>query len=151
MITVQALASLAIGVLIGYLGQKSGACFIGGYRDLVIIRNAYLFKAVLGVLVGSFTGYVAFKVAGSAALASFPLFLTAPGMGLAGAWFMTVIGGLGLGFFSVFAGGCPFRLHVQAGEGSLRAMFYVLGFYAGILYFYAYVADLVELLARVIG
>lgn len=57
----------------------------------------------------------------------------------------TVLGGLGLGFFSNLANGCPLRQHVLAGQGEASAWWYLLGFYLMVLVFPLWVAPLLPL------
>ena len=45
------------------------------------------------------------------------------------------MGGIGVGLVSTIVGGCPFRQHVLAGQGSRQARFYLLGFYIAALAF----------------
>ena len=140
---IRSIISLIIGVIIGYLGQRSGACFISGYRDLFLFRDRYLFKAVIGVIIGATIGFSAFSLVGGY-VPSYPLLMNTPGIQFRGLWIMTLAGGIGFGFFSTLVGGCPFRLHVRAAEGDLRAISYLLGFYAGAIYFYLYLLDIVS-------
>lgn len=46
-----AIASLTLGIIIGYMGQRSRMCFIGGIRDYVIVRDTFLLKGFIGFLV----------------------------------------------------------------------------------------------------
>lgn len=48
----------------------------------------------------------------------------------------TVVGGLLMGFLSVFAGGCVLRQHVLAAQGQRNSLFFIIGFYAGSVAFY---------------
>ncbi len=48
----------------------------------------------------------------------------------------TVVGGLLMGFLSVFAGGCVLRQHVLAAQGQRNSLFFIVGFYAGSVAFY---------------
>ena len=45
-------ATLVIGIVIGYLGQRSRFCSIGGFRDYFLARDTYLLKGYLGLIVG---------------------------------------------------------------------------------------------------
>jgi hypothetical protein len=47
------------------------------------------------------------------------------------------------------AEGCPFRQHVMAAEGREGAMFYLLGFYIGIIYFSIFTIRWLELFLQV--
>ena len=41
------LGSLLIGLIAGFLGQRSRMCFIGGFRDFIIIRDKELLRGVI--------------------------------------------------------------------------------------------------------
>jgi uncharacterized protein len=53
------LSSLALGVVVGYLGQRSRMCSIGGLRDYVLVRDTGLLRGAAALLV---TTWVAFSV-----------------------------------------------------------------------------------------
>ena len=44
-----------------------------------------------------------------------------------------VIAGLGVGLFSTLANGCPTRQHVLAAQGVRDSVFYLGGFYVGVV------------------
>lgn len=129
-----ALASLVFGFVIGYLGQRSRMCYIAGYRDYFLVRDTYILKGVAGTFLGAIGGFTLFHFLGGQ-VPGFPMLLHTPGMGLRSAWLFAAVGGLGLGFFGVLSGGCPYRLHVMAFEGKKTYWAYLLGFYAGLVYF----------------
>ncbi len=136
------MATLVVGVLIGYLGQRSRFCTISGIRDYFVHRDSYRLRGLLGLIIGGVIGYTAFRFMGGD-IPDFPMPLQ---IGSAGYLIATIIGGLGLGFWSVLGEGCPFRQHVMAAEGKKSAMFYLLGFYIGIVYFYMITVKWLELL-----
>ena len=125
--------TLFAGIVIGFLWQKSKACSVSGYRDLYLFKDTYLFKTVVGMFLGAFVGFVL--------LSHFSTYM--PGFFSMGdvtslpliAVIFTLVGGLGFGFFSVIAGGCPTKQHVSAASGGKTSMLYLLGFYIGLLYF----------------
>jgi uncharacterized protein len=127
------LATLVLGLLIGYLGQRSRLCFISGYRDLLLMRDRHLLKGVFGTLLGALIGYALFQRIGGAV----PLFPLLRHSDLSSSIKLTpiVIGGLGMGFVGALAGGCPFRMHVLAAEGKRTYWFYLMGFYLGLVLF----------------
>ena len=147
-----AVSTLLFGVFIGYLGQRSGSCFISGTRDLYFIRNSYLFKAIIGALAGSFGGFVIFNGLGIDLRGTydFLILLDRPGLFSTITVAFAIIGGLGLGFFSVLAEGCPFRSHVRASEGRGDALHYILGFYVGIIYFYLVTKVLITFIVSIL-
>lgn len=125
------LATLVIGLLVGYLGQRSRFCSIGGFRDFFLARDTYLLKGYFGVIVGAAGGYILFKFVGGD-LPGFPLGMDLPPVI---PLLIMIAAAVGLGFCSVLAGGCPTRQHVMAAEGKESAVYYLAGFYVGIVYF----------------
>jgi uncharacterized membrane protein YedE/YeeE len=139
-------STLIAGLIIGYLAQRSRMCFIGGMRDYVLVKDTHLIKAILSFFVGAVAvfaiSYLFMNVP------KWPWFVTGGLLPIAGAplstaastplWvhaLLAVLGGLGLGFFSVFAGGCPLRQHIMASEGDKSSMMYLVGFYVGAVVF----------------
>ena len=131
---IPAAATLILGFVLGYLGQRSRLCFISGYRDFFLTRNTLLLKGIFGTILGAVGGYILFSLLGGS-VPGFPLLLSTPMMSSKATWLIAIIGGLGVGFVGVLAGGCPFRMHVLAAEGRKTYWFYLLGFYAGLIFF----------------
>lgn len=130
------LASLVLGLIVGYLGQRSRMCFVAGLRDFVLIRDTEKLKGLAAFVL---VAWVAFPLAGllggytGGAAQAIP---TWSGLLLTG------IGGLGVGVLSTWANGCPFRQHVLAAQGSVNAMTYLAGFLVGAVVFHVAVAPL---------
>jgi uncharacterized protein len=138
-----AISTLIVGLLIGYMGQRSTFCTISGIRDLILRHNTYRLRGLIGLVIGGAISFIAFKyllgnisVFGATISSNLPDFPLGMDIVSVGVLIATVVGGLGLGYWSVMAEGCPFRQHVLAGEGKVGSMFYLLGFYAGIAYFF---------------
>jgi uncharacterized membrane protein YedE/YeeE len=132
-------ATLGAGIVIGFLWQRSKACSVTGYRDLYLFRDSYLFKTIIGMFVGALVGFAVLKMF-SPYMGDFPALLSTPGMSVTTV-ILILIGGIGFGLFSTFAGGCPTKQHVAAASGSKHSMLYLLGFYAGIIYFQAVILE----------
>lgn len=170
---VHSLATLLLGFLFGYLGQRVRFCAIGGMRDWYLVRDTHLLRGILGFMLGAFIGFLVLRPL-SAALKTFPWFLEGkhvffskwgalgieaqpspllpiPGdpisfsPNLLGHLLLAAIGGFGLGFLGVLAGGCPFRQHVMAAEGSLSAVCYLVGFALGAVLFHKFIAPFVSM------
>ena len=141
-------ATLIVGFIAGFLGQRSRMCFVGGIRDLYLIKSTYLFKGLIAFLIAAFIGYIIFNngiafpwFAEQGALAAIP---GAPcSVGFA-AVILAIIGGLGIGFFAVLSGGCPFRNTVMTGEGNKSALIYVLGFLVGAIIFHLLIFNFIQ-------
>jgi len=50
------LVTLLLGILIGYLAQRSGFCSIGGFRDYFLFRHTRILSGYLALIVFSFLG-----------------------------------------------------------------------------------------------
>ncbi len=129
-----AIATLVLGFVIGYLGQRSRLCFVSGYRDFVLTHNTTLLKGVVGAFLGALGGYILFSHLGGA-IPEFPIFLNAGIGNFSSEWLIMLIGGLGVGIVGVLSGGCPYRMHVLAAEGRKTQWFYLLGFYIGLVFY----------------
>jgi len=116
------LLSLGMGLLVGFLAQRSRFCTVGALRDWILLRDAHLLNgivaliaaaAVTSLLLGQFhPGFAGQPVAHTDALWNFA------GMALAGLAF-------------TLAGGCPGRQLFLAGEGDGDAAIFVLGMIVG--------------------
>ena len=144
-----AIASLVLGLVIGYLGQRSRLCFIAGYRDFFMARDTTLLKGILGALLGAVIGFVVFDWWGGV-VPGFPMFFTTPGLVSKATWLFTIIGGLGVGIVGVLSGGCPFRMHVQAFEGKKTYAVYLLGFYVGLIFYNLVTAPWIQAITRIL-
>jgi len=192
------LVTLTIGILLGYVGQRSRMCFVAGLRDFLLVRDTELLRGLLAFFV---TAWLAFSVAGFFGLLNSPTpaptasssthMTSPPGMladepvpahGIATAYaasgsvapirhqrsastgphadwssgaqaflraslpysdsylLLTVAAAFCLGLLSVLANGCPFRQHVLAAQGISSAVYYLLGFYGGVLVYDRFVA-----------
>jgi uncharacterized protein len=131
-------ATLAVGLVIGYVGQRSRMCFIGGIRDFLLVRDTELLRGLVAFFV---TGWLAFSIAGAIdAQAAGPDAgnLPLPGFGAAIASplsyaVLTAAAAFLVGLLSVLADGCPFRQHVLAAQGAGTAVLYLVGFYGGVV------------------
>jgi uncharacterized protein len=129
-----AIASLVLGLIIGYLGQRTRLCYIAGYRDFLMTRDTTLLKGVIGTVVGAVGGFALFNFLGGN-VPAFPMLALTSVLTSKSTWLWTIVGGLGVGIVGVLSGGCPFRMHVLACEGKKTYWAYLLGFYAGLIFF----------------
>ncbi|MBI4722209.1 MAG: YedE-related selenium metabolism membrane protein [Candidatus Stahlbacteria bacterium] len=114
------LLSLSAGLIIGVLGQRSRLCFAGGLRDMILIKDSYLFQGIAGffvlclgvnLLLGQFK-MGAHPIAHTDHLASF-------------------LGMIVVGLGSVMLGGCPFRQLILTGQGNTDSGMSILGMLVG--------------------
>lgn len=114
--------SLVIGLLIGFLAQRSRFCTMGAIRDLILFKQTHLLSGAIALVVAAFItnlilgqfnpGFEKQPVAHSMTLWNFG------GMVLAGLAF-------------ALAGGCPGRQLFLTGEGDGDAAVFVLGMIVG--------------------
>ncbi|MDR1049466.1 MAG: YedE-related selenium metabolism membrane protein [Synergistaceae bacterium] len=116
------LISLAVGLLMGWLAQRSRFCTVGALRDLLMMGDGHLFKGIV-----SFTA-AAFAV--NDVLGQFhPGFEKQPVAHTQELWNFLGMALSGLAF--TLAGGCPGRQLILAGEGDGDAGVFVLGMLTG--------------------
>jgi len=128
--TLAAIATLVIGVILGYLGQRSRMCFVGGIRDFILVRDTYLLR---GLVAFGLTAWLAFPLVGLIVGARPGPFGASDAVTI----LLTILGGFGVGYFSTLANGCPFRQHVLAAQGVRSSITYLAGFFVGAVLFHA--------------
>ncbi|MCX7025302.1 MAG: YedE family putative selenium transporter [Spirochaetes bacterium] len=116
------LISLAAGLLIGFLAQRSRFCTIGAVRDAILLRDSRLLSGVVALIVSAF--------AANLALGQFhPGFENQPIAHTDGLW---NFGGMALaGLAFTLAGGCPGRQLFLAGEGDADSGLFFVGMLVG--------------------
>lgn len=116
------LVSLGIGLVIGFLAQRTRFCTMGAVRDVILMRDTHLLSGLLALLVMAF-------------IANFALGQFSPGyygQPIAhGDWIWNLLGMVLAGLAYALAGGCPGRQLFLAGEGDGDSSVFVLGMIAG--------------------
>lgn len=116
------LISLAAGLVVGILAQRTRLCMVGGIRDTILLKDAtlligfcaiFLSALVMNLVTGNFKlGFTGQPIAHSAHVWNF-LGMYAAGLGCA------------------MLGGCPLRQIILAGEGNSDSAISVLGLFVG--------------------
>ena len=120
--------SLAAGLIVGALAQKTRLCMVGGVRDVVLFGEWKLLLGFLAILISALVGnailtsvtgtpYIHFGFAGQPIAHTDAL------------W--NILGMFLAGFGCVLLGGCPLRQLVLAGEGNTDSAVAVLGILIG--------------------
>jgi len=122
------LVSLAVGCIVGYLGQRSRMCTIGGLRDFVLVRDTALLKGVGAMLVASWVAFGAIRAISGSTVGHDLIVAGTKPSGLSAVTAL-LVGGLLLGFIATLSGACPLRQHVLAGQGRIGAWSFLAGFY----------------------
>ena len=155
------LVTLTLGLLIGYLAQRSGYCSIGGFRDYFLFRHTRLLSGYLALIVASFAGYFLFWLVVPGAMEHFfwattrGPFVPVPGApgGLVPTAYLiiSIVTGFLVGLIAVLLGGCPIRLTVMASEGNYRAAWFFVGMCAGSIIFATIVSGWVVWFINALG
>ena len=116
------LISLAVGLFIGFLAQRSRFCTVGAVRDMIMLKDSHLLNGVLALIVVAFITNLV--------LGQFhPGFANQPVAQTDGWW---NFGGMVLaGLAFTLAGGCPGRQLFLAGEGDGDSAMFVGGMLVG--------------------
>jgi hypothetical protein len=120
--------SLAAGLIVGALAQRTRLCMVGGFRDLVLFKE----KKLLGGFIAIFAGALICNLVLTAVTDGtyFTLgFADQPIAHTDGLW--NFLGMALTGFASVLLGGCPMRQLILAGEGNTDSALTVLGLLIG--------------------
>ena len=144
------IATLILGLIIGWLGQRSGFCSLGGIRDFILFRQTRLLKGYVALIVSAFVFYLIFSLIVPSAIPKFlwcmqeGQLLTAiggaPAVGTTGVIILMIIGGIFVGLIGTLLGGCPLRQLVMTSEGNLKSLVFVIGMLAGAVLFTALVS-----------
>ncbi|MEG2171948.1 MAG: YedE family putative selenium transporter [Desulfovibrionaceae bacterium] len=116
------LISLALGLVAGFIAQRSRFCTMGSFRDVLLFRHWHLFLGVAAMLVAAFVMNMflgTFK----------PGFEGQPVAHTQDFWNFMGMVTAGLAF--ALAGGCPGRQLFLAGEGDNDAAIFALGLIVG--------------------
>jgi YedE family putative selenium metabolism protein len=117
------LISLAVGLLIGFLAQRTRFCTMGSIRDVILMGDTHLISGVGALVV------VAFVMNLLLGQISGPAFFGQPIAHSQHLW--NFLGMVLAGLAFALAGGCPGRQLFLAGEGDSDAGVFVLGMIAG--------------------
>lgn len=114
--------SLAAGLIVGALAQRTRLCMVGGIRDVVLFREYKLLFGFVAILAAAF---VVNLVIGKFN----PGFAGQPVAHTDGLW--NALGMMLCGFGCVLLGGCPLRQLVLAGEGNTDSAITIVGLIVG--------------------
>lgn len=114
--------SLAAGLVIGILAQRTRFCTVGAVRDVILVRDFYLMMGVAGLVAGAFIGNLVLGQFNPGMIGQ-PIAHTNTFWNFAG----MVLAGLAF----TLAGGCPGRQLFMSGEGDGDAAVFIFGLLAG--------------------
>lgn len=122
------LISLAAGIIVGALAQRTRLCMVGGIRDFVLFREWKLLAGFVAIIVSALV--VNLILTGATDGTYFTLGMAGQPVAHTDAvW--NFLGMLLAGFGCVLLGGCPLRQLILAGEGNTDSAITVLGLMVG--------------------
>ena len=122
------LISLAAGLIVGALAQRTRLCMVGGIRDVVLFREPKLLMGFGAILISALVCNLI--LTGATDGTYFHLaFAGQPIAHTDGLW--NCLGMVLVGFGCVLLGGCPLRQLVLSGEGNSDSAVTVLGLVVG--------------------
>ena len=120
--------SLAAGLIVGALAQRTRLCMVGGIRDVVLFKETKLILGFVAILISALACNLI--LTGATPDTYFKLaFEGQPIAHMDGVW--NALGMLLVGFGSVLLGGCPLRQLVMAGEGNTDSAVTIIGLMVG--------------------
>lgn len=126
--------SLVIGLVVGFLFQRSRACTVGGWRDLMLVGDSHLFTGIaLIIIFALITNYIVGNFAEGTLVGKDIIyhwgFTNEPVAHSDHLWNFLGMSLAGVAF--ILLGACPLRQLILTGEGDTDAGVTVLGLIAG--------------------
>ena len=116
------IVGLIIGAIFGFILQRGRFCMNSAFRDILLLKEFKLAKAVAVSLVVLMVGFAIFAFAGIIDLSPKPFKPWA-----------AIVGGLVFGIGMVFAAGCASGTTYRVGEGMMGSVFAAVGLTTGAL------------------
>ena len=116
------IAGILVGALFGFVLQRGRMCMNSAFRDIILLKEYKLAKAVALALVTCMIGFGILVVSGTLNLNPKPLFTIG-----------SLVGGLVFGMGMVLAGGCASGTTYRVGEGMVGSLVAVGGFCIGLV------------------
>lgn len=122
------LVSLAAGLIVGVLAQRTRLCMVGGIRDMVLFKESRLLLGFIAIFVMALIGNLILSAVTGGTF--FKLGMTGQAVSHTdGLW--NFLGMLLAGYGCVLLGGCPLRQLILAGEGNTDSAVAILGLMVG--------------------
>jgi len=120
--------ALVVGIVVGFLTQRTRMCFVGAWRDIFLVKDFYLFSGVAAFFIAALvTNYVVGNF-GAEGIYHWG-FTDQPVAHNDHLW--NFLGLSLLGLAATLMGGCPLRNLILSGEGDTDAGMTVLGYLVG--------------------
>ena len=126
--------SLAVGLAVGFIFQRTRMCTVGAWRDVMLVRSTHLLSGAIAIVIGALvTNYIIGNFTEGTLLGSDIIyhwgFADQPVSQSDGLWNFLGMSLAGMAF--ILAGACPLRNFILLGEGDTDAGVFILGLVAG--------------------
>jgi uncharacterized membrane protein YedE/YeeE len=111
------LSGLIVGILFGFALQRGRFCMNSAFRDILLLKEYTLLKAVIVAIIVSMVGFHLMASFGVLQLNPKPL-----------SWGANIVGGFIFGIGMVLAGGCASGTTYRVGEGMVGSLVALLGY-----------------------
>jgi uncharacterized membrane protein YedE/YeeE len=111
------LSGLIVGILFGFALQRGRFCMNSAFRDILLLKEYTLLKAVIVAIIVSMIGFHLMASFGVIQLNPKPL-----------SWGANIVGGFIFGIGMVLAGGCASGTTYRVGEGMVGSLVALLGY-----------------------
>ena len=120
--------SLAAGIIVGVLAQRTRLCMVGGIRDAILFGESKLLMGFVAITVSALIGNFILGAVTGTPLVNFAM-AGQPVAHTDALW--NALGMLLAGFGCVLLGGCPLRQLILSGEGNTDSVMAVIGLMVG--------------------
>ncbi len=120
--------ALVVGLLVGFLAQRTRMCFVGAWRDVFLVRDFYLISGVVAFFIAALITNYAVGNFGAEGIYHWG-FTDQPIAHNDHLW--NFLGMALVGLAATLIGGCPLRNLILTGEGDNDAGVTVLGYIVG--------------------
>ncbi len=120
--------AIVVGLVVGFLAQRTRMCFVGAWRDIFLVRDTYLISGVAAFFIAALITNYAVGNFGAGGIYHWG-FADQPVAPTDHLW--NFLGMALVGLAATLIGGCPLRNCILSGEGDTDAGMTVLGYFAG--------------------
>jgi YedE family putative selenium metabolism protein len=126
--------SLVVGLVVGFIFQRTRLCTVGAWRDVILVRDTHLLSGILAIVAGVLvTNYIVGNFAGGTLVGNDIVYHWGfEDQPVAHSQHLWNFLGMALGGMAfTLAGACPLRNFIISGEGDTDAGVFILGLIAG--------------------
>lgn len=129
------LISLAAGLIVGAIAQRTRLCMAGGIRDVFLFKDGKLISGFISIFLSALITNLILSVATSD---TYLVFSAVDQTASHNVFYNNILGMYLVGLGSILLGGCPLRQLVLTGEGNTDSAVTFMGLVAGVVFAYGF-------------